>query len=99
MAVDPKLLRKLFATGAVLAVLVAAGFYLRGILKSWGQPALAPGNLAQDTAQVAKGFTYSQSEGGRTIFKISPTSFRQSKDLQRVRLRDANIILRAEEGD
>src|SRR5260370_20284961 len=99
MAVDPKLLRKVLATGAVLAVVVAAGFYLRGILKSWRQPALAPGNLPQDTAQVAKGFTYSQSEGGRTIFKISATSFQQSKDLQRVELHEANIILYGKEGD
>ncbi len=99
MALDPKLLRKLFATGAVLAVLVAAGFYLHGILKSWRQPVPAPANLPRDTAQVAKGFTYSQSEGGRTIFKISATSFQQSKDLQRVELHEANIILYGKEGD
>jgi uncharacterized membrane protein YciS (DUF1049 family) len=34
MPVDPKRLRRLFAAGAILAVLVAAFFYLRGILKS-----------------------------------------------------------------
>jgi lipopolysaccharide export system protein LptA len=99
MAVDLKLMRKLFAAGAVLAVLVAAGFYLRGILKSWRQPAVHPKNLPQDAAQVATGFTYSQSDGGKTIFKISATSVQQSKDLQRVQLQDASIILYGKEGD
>src|SRR5262249_11336718 len=99
MALDLKLMRKLFAAGAVLAVLVAAGFFLRGVLRSWRQPAALPNNLPQDAAQVAKGFTYSQSDGGRTIFKISATSFQQSKDLQRIELQDANIILYGKEGD
>ena len=99
MALDLKLMRKLFAAGAVLAVLVAAGFYLRGILKSWHYPMVAPSSLPKDAAQVAKGFTYSQSDGRRTIFKISATNFQQSKDLQRVELQDANIILYGKEGD
>src|SRR5215813_8420025 len=99
MAVDLKLMRKLFAAGAVLAVLVAAGFYLHGILKSWHHPMVAPSNLPKDAAQVAKGFTYSQSDGRRTIFKISATSFQQSKDLQRIELQDANIILYGKDGD
>src|SRR5215472_9218204 len=99
MTLDPRLLRKLFAAGAVLAVLVAAGFYLRGIVKSWRQPSVLSNNLPQDAAQVAKGFTYSQSDGGRTIFKISATSFQQSKDLQRIQLQDATIVLYGKDGD
>src|SRR5262249_21841881 len=85
--------------GAVLAVLVAAGFYLRGVLKSWRQPSLLPHNLPQDAAQVAKGFTYSPSDGGRTIFKISATRLQQSKDLQRIEPQGDTSGLYGKDGD
>ena len=99
MAPNPKVLRRLFAAGAVLAILVAAGFYLHGIVKASRQPTKLPANLPEGTAQVARQFTYSQSQGGRTIFKISATSYEQSKDLQRIELHDANILLYGKEGD
>ena len=99
MALDPKLLRRLFATGAVLAALVAAGFYLRGILKSWRQPGLLPNNIPEVAKQVATGFKYSKSDGSRTLFTVQAASFQQFKEGQRYELHDASIVLYGREGD
>src|SRR5215472_16022253 len=99
MTLDPRLLRKLFATGAVLAVLVAAGFYLRGIVKSWRQPGVLPNNIPDAAKQVATGFKYSKSDGPRTLFTVQAASFQQYKEGQRYELHDASIILYGREGD
>jgi lipopolysaccharide export system protein LptA len=98
MPVDPKLLRKFFAVGAVIAALVAAGFYLRGIIGSRRGLPIAPNNIPQGSIQVAQGFTFSKSEGGRTLFTIQASSFVQFKEGQRYELHDASIILFGKEG-
>lgn len=99
MPLDPRLLRKLFAAGAVLAVLVAAGFYLRSILKDWHQATAVPKNIPAGVAQVAKDFKFSKSEGGRTLFTIRAASFQQFKEGERYELHDASITLFGRDGD
>src|SRR5215472_5474313 len=99
MPVDPKLLRKFFAVGAILAALVAAGFYLRGIVGARHGPPVAPNNIPQGRIRVAQGFTFSKSEGGRTLFTIQASSFEQFKEGQRYELHDASIILYGKEGN
>jgi lipopolysaccharide export system protein LptA len=93
MALDTNKLRKLFAAGAVVAVLVAAGFYVRGILKSGHGPTKPVTNIPENIGQRAQGFTFSQSEGGKTLFTIHAASFQQYKDSGRGELRDVSIVV------
>lgn len=93
MALDTNKLRKLFATGAVVAILLAAGFYIRGLLKS-GRGAQRPArNIPENLAQRAEGFTYVQSEGGKTLFTIHASRFQQYKDSGRGELHDVSIVV------
>lgn len=93
MALGPQRLRKLFAAGAALAVLVAAFFYLRGILKSNPIIGKLPKSMPADIEKSGKGFTFSQSEGGKTLFVIRAASFQQYKDGGRAQLHDVSIIV------
>jgi lipopolysaccharide export system protein LptA len=98
MALDPRSLRKLFALGAVLAALIAAGFYLRSIIKSSRTLARIPASIPENIARSGKGFTYSQSEGGRTLFTIHAANFQQYKAAGRAEggkaeLHDVSIIV------
>ncbi len=92
MPLDPKRLRRLFAAGAILAVLVAAFFYLRGILKSVPVTSL-PKEIPGDVEKSGKGFTFSQSEGGKTLFTIRAASFQQYKEGGQAELHDVSIII------
>ncbi|HMF92511.1 MAG TPA: LptA/OstA family protein [Candidatus Angelobacter sp.] len=98
MPLDPKVLRKFFATGAVLAAVVATGYYFRGILRIRHQPEITHNNIPKGVEQRATGFTFSKSEGGRTLFTIRASSFEQFKEGQRYELHDASIILYGKEG-
>jgi lipopolysaccharide export system protein LptA len=88
----------LFASGAVLAVLVAAGFYLRSIVKEVGRPTMVPPSIPTDVAEIAKEFKFSKSVGGRTLFTIRAASFQQFKEGQRFELHDASITLFGRDG-
>src|SRR6185312_8565448 len=92
MPVDPKRLRRLFAAGAILAALVAAFFYLRGILKS-APIVQAPKSIPGNIEKSGKGFTFSQSEGGRTLFTIRAASFQEYKEGGKAELQDVSIIV------
>jgi lipopolysaccharide export system protein LptA len=92
MPLDPKRLRKLFAAGAILAVLIAAFFYLRGILKN-GPIAKLPKSNPPNVEKSGKGFTFSQSEGGKTLFTIRAASFQQFKEGGKAELQDVSIIV------
>jgi lipopolysaccharide export system protein LptA len=98
MPLDPRLLRKLFAAGAVLAVLVAAGFYLLSIVKNRGRTTAVPPNIPANVAQFAKEFKFSKSEGGRTLFTIHAASFQQFQEGGRFELHDASITLYGRDG-
>ena len=104
MALDPRSLRKLFALGAVLAVLVAAGFYLRNIIKSSRALTRIPRGIPENIARSGTGFTYSQSEGGRTLFTIHAANFQQYKAKGRAEggkaeLHDVSIIVYGHEAN
>jgi len=98
MPLDPKRLRRLFAAGAILAVLVAAFFYLRGILKSVPVAKL-PKNIPANVEKSGKGFTFSQSEGGKTLFTIRAASFEQYKEGGKAELQDVSIIVYGRDAD
>ena len=80
MAPNPHILRRIFAAAAALAVLIAAGFYLRGIIKSQKPLAHLPKQIPENVARSGAGFTYSQSEGGKTLFTIHAANFQQFKE-------------------
>jgi lipopolysaccharide export system protein LptA len=80
MAPAPHILRRIFAAAAAVAVLVAAGFYLRGIIKSQKPLAHLPKQIPENIARSGAGFTYSQSEGGKTLFTIRAANFQQFKE-------------------
>jgi lipopolysaccharide export system protein LptA len=98
MALDPKLLRRFFAVGAVGAALVAAGFYLRGIVHSQGKPRQVPQVIAPNLQQAAKNFTVTRSDGQRKLFTIRAESAQQFKEGDRYELHDASIILYGRDG-
>ncbi|MBZ5524408.1 MAG: LPS export ABC transporter periplasmic protein LptC [Acidobacteriia bacterium] len=76
----------------MLVVLVVCGFYIRGLLRvnrTLGKIEKIASNLAQSTT----GFTFSKSEGGRTLFTIHAAQARQYKDDGRATLHDVSIIV------
>jgi lipopolysaccharide export system protein LptA len=93
MAFDPKRLRKFFAAGAVLVVMVAFGFYLRGIFKDRGAIPEIPKNIPADVASKASGFNLSKSEGGKQLFTIHAASVEQFKGGGKAALHDVSITV------
>jgi len=93
MALNPRIWRRLFAGGAVFTVLVVCGFYVRGMLRTSRIIRDIPKNIAANLAQSTTGFTFSKSEGGRTLFTIHAAQARQFKDDGRAELHDVNIIV------
>ena len=99
MTLQPRVLRRLFAAGAVLAILVATGFYLRGIMKGRYLATAPPAKIPDNIAETAKGFTFSKSDGQRMLFTIQASSFQQYKDGQRYELHGASITLYGRQGN
>src|ERR1700756_2586273 len=93
MPFDPKRLRKVFATGAVLVVLVAVGFYFRGILHEHGAVIPAPKNIPSNVERSATGFNLSKSENGKTLFTIHAASVQQYKEGSKAALHDVSIVV------
>src|SRR5215472_12551956 len=99
MPLDPKLLRRLFAGGTVLAILVVCGFYVYGMWKSFRTPRPPNGSqIAENISQIAHNFKMSRADGQRTLFTIQAASFQQFKEGQRFELHDASIILYGRDG-
>jgi lipopolysaccharide export system protein LptA len=93
MAFDPKRLRRFFAAGAVLVVVVAFGFYLHGILKNRVAVPEVPKNIPADVASKASGFNLSKSEGGKQLFTIHAASVEQFKGGGKAALHDVSITV------
>src|SRR5512146_2925046 len=86
-------LRTWFGILAIATVVVVAGFYfyariqLRKIVKE------APQKLGVDIQQSTEGFSFSKSEGGRTLFTIRATKAVQYKQGGKATLENVNIIV------
>src|SRR5947209_5190355 len=93
MPLNPKVLRRVFAAGAVLVLLIVAGFYLRGIFKVHRELSGIVRKIPSDIAQSTKGFTFSKSEGGRTLFTVHASQAEQFKAGGRAELHDVNIVI------
>lgn len=79
-------------------MVVAAFFYLRGILKSVPVAQL-PKSIPGNVEKSGKGFTFSQSEGGKTLFTIRAASFQQYKEGGEAELQDVSIIVYGRDQD
>src|SRR6266704_1863684 len=93
MPLNPRLLRKLFAAGSVLVVLVVAGFYLRGILSMRREGHVTRTEIPGNVTQRAKEFNFSRSDGSKKLFSIHAASFQQFKEGGRVELHDVSITI------
>jgi lipopolysaccharide export system protein LptA len=93
MSLTPQQLRRLFAAGAVIAVLVSAFFYLHGILKNRTLAVKLLKNIPANLDKTGKGFTFSQSAGQKTLFTIHAAGFQQYKDGGKAELNDVSIVV------
>ena len=81
----------LFAAAAVLIVLVVSGIYIRGILRN--RPVVPQVPKIPPGIQTANGFTYSHTEGGKTLFTIHAANVQQLTGGGKANLHDVSIIV------
>jgi len=86
---------------AIIAILsvTAFGFYTYAKHRVESAVRKIPGKLAANISQKAVGFTYSKSEGGRTIFTIKASEVTQFKDGIHAELRNVSILVYGREGN
>src|SRR3954465_14894159 len=102
MAFDPRRLRKWFALGAGLIVLVVAAFFGYNKVRSWTitQAAQKAGKkLGVDVQRSATGWTISKSEGGRTLFTVRASNALEYKQGGRAELDEVNIVIYGREAN
>ncbi|HYX71080.1 MAG TPA: LptA/OstA family protein, partial [Terriglobales bacterium] len=93
MSLSVERLRRAFAFSAVAIVLVVAGFYLYGRLRSRPLPPGMAAQVGSEIQQSTTGFTYSRSEGGRTVFTIHASKQVQFRQGGRIQLQDVSIVV------
>lgn len=93
MPVNIPRLRWWFAALAVTLVAVVAGFYLYGRYRLRSAVRELPQKIGINVQQSTTGFTFSKSEGGRTIFTIHASQAVQYKEGGRAVLKDVEIIV------
>ncbi|HEY1263258.1 MAG TPA: LPS export ABC transporter periplasmic protein LptC [Terriglobales bacterium] len=93
MAIPVSRLRRWFAAGAVLVVIVVVGAYYIAKWRIENALTKVPGKINVQIQQSAEGFTISKSEGGRTIFKVQAGKLVQYKAGGKAELRDVAIVL------
>src|SRR5258708_4438291 len=99
MPLNPSLLRRLFAAAAILVVLAVSGIYLTNLRKVRQKVASNPPKIGPNVERSAKGFTYSQAEGGKTLFTIHEASAEQVKQGGRTELHDVSIVVYGRQGN
>ena len=93
MPLSVQRLRRAFALTALAIVLVVAAFYLYGRLRSRPLASKMARSMSSEIQQSTTGFTYSRSEGGRTVFTIHASKQVQFRQGGRIRLQDVSIIV------
>src|SRR6266849_6235744 len=93
MPLNPRLLRKLFAAGSAVVVVVVAGFYLHGILNLRREPHATPTDIPGNVIQRANEFNFSRSDGPKKLFSVHAARFEQFKEGGRAALHDVSIII------
>lgn len=91
-------LRTLILVVGVLLVVAIVGFLALGRWKNRLLLKEIPKRLGADIQRDAKGFTYTQSHGGHTLFKIHASEVVQLKKTGRAQLHDVQIELYGQDG-
>jgi lipopolysaccharide export system protein LptA len=86
-------LRRWFAGGAILVLVLVTGAYFYASWRVRNALKEVPGKIGLNVQQSAQGFTVSRSEAGRTIFKIQANKAVQFKEGARAELHDVMITL------
>ncbi|OLB20530.1 MAG: LPS export ABC transporter periplasmic protein LptC [Acidobacteriales bacterium 13_2_20CM_55_8] len=86
-------IRRWFAGGAILVLVLVAGAYFYASWRVQNALKEVPGKIGLNVQQSAQGFTVSRSEAGRTIFKIQASKAVQFKEGARAELHDVMITL------
>jgi len=86
-------LRRWFAAGAVLMVVVVAGMYLYARWRVRNALHDIPKKVGIDIQQTAEGFSISKSEEGRTLFTVGASKAVQFKKGGRAELHDVKIVI------
>lgn len=92
-------LRTWFGILSLATAVVVAGFYFYARIQLRKIVREAPQKLGVEIQQSTQGFSFSKSEGGRTLFTIRASKAVQYKDGGRATLQDVNIIVYGREGN
>ncbi|MBZ5566544.1 MAG: LPS export ABC transporter periplasmic protein LptC [Acidobacteriia bacterium] len=93
MPVNISRLRVWFATATIVLAVVVAGFYFYGRMRMRRAIKEVPQQLGVNIQQSTQGFTFSKSEGGRTLFTVHAARAVQYKESGKAELRDVTIIV------
>ena len=86
-------LRRWFAVGAILMVMVVAGMYLYARWRAGNALHDVPKKIGIEIQQTAEGFSISKSDEGRTLFTVSASKAVQFKQGGRAELHDVKIVV------
>src|SRR5882672_7568148 len=86
-------LRKWFAAGAILMVVVIAGMYIYARWRVRNALHDVPKKIGVEISQTAEGFSISKSDEGRTLFTVSASKAVQFKKGGRAELHDVKIVV------
>jgi lipopolysaccharide export system protein LptA len=93
MPVNIPRLRWWFAALAIALIVVVTGFYSYGRYRLRRAIKEIPQKIGINIQQSTTGFTFSKSEGGRTIFTVHASQAVEYKGEGRAELKDVNIIV------
>ena len=93
MPVPVQRLRRAFALSAAAIVLVVAGFYVYARLRARPVSRGPAPRVSSEVQQSTTGYTYSYSEGGRTVFTVRASRQVQLKQNGRIQLQDVSIVV------
>jgi lipopolysaccharide export system protein LptA len=86
-------LRRWLAAIAIVFSMVVAGMYFYARHRQHSFLKDIPGKIGLDIKQTARGFQFSKSDGGRTLFTIEASDLKQFKLNGRAELHNVNIVL------
>ncbi len=93
MSLPVSRLRRWFALGAILMVVMVAGMYFYAQYRIRRVVHEIPAKIGLDIQQTAEGFSISKSSEGRTLFTVSASKAVQFKDGGRTALHNVKIVV------
>ena len=93
MSLPVSRLRRWFALGAILMVVMVAGMYFYAQYRVRKVVHEIPAKIGLDIQQTAEGFSISKSSEGRTLFTVSASKAVQFKGGGRTALHNVKIVI------